>query len=703
MSFKAKLFIEDQERNILDAHLLYHRFSDLNGKPTSNPIGGPLRFSIESTGNDSLFYENMFSPSLQCQGEIIFYKRDGLSTLFKIEFANAHFLGLEENFSASGDEPLHMNITIGWGIIKVRGVVFEEYWNPNNPFLAQAAPTEIGVESPTISSIQWTENTSEETIKEATYGSNVALLGRIENPQGGSATVHIEKEDGTEFKKGVKQLTFEGTVSESGRIDISSIQIEEVWKEFKNVEKDKLIASINYENQKKKSSPLEILPAPKVIVHFRPRASWKGEYGFDWIRKGDTKLDGDVDYKTLVGKYGKVYATQPSAVFTKDEKKHKHLADNVFETITITDKKDSKGNTEDYSIPFLNLYKNPTDKNTYPAELEILSEVIDTEPVKIVLKYHKDFLKVTNAANTITEEADFKFIELEKKSVTSKTKKDGTVTTGKLNSEKLTIECIKNIDKDQYIEVLAVTKVDGKEEKTLAGKLKVLANHKGNRRIANVVFVNVLANINGEAKGKEPVGISSADIKSQKEYLSPFLRQALVQPNVKNTDLNLSGDAVLNKDYVLKFGSRNIFSKYNVTNSAGDDLVTYLKSQFTKDKANAIYKDYFVVFFLGNGGGREKASGKIVHLGGHANGIPSKECIMYKNPQPFFVAHELMHCMNLYHSFDNNGDYTFKIGQTENIMDYSHMTQYAGSKKITQISTWKWQWDILKTQTTEES
>ncbi|OAB76110.1 type VI secretion system tube protein TssD [Cochleicola gelatinilyticus] len=190
MSFKAKLFIEDQERNILDAHLLYHRFSDLNGKPTSKPIGGPLEFTIESTGNDSLFYENMFSPTVQCQGEIIFYKRDGFSTLFKIEFANAHFLGLEENFSASGDEPLYMNITIGWGIIKVRGVVFEEYWNPNNPFVEQAAPTEIVEEEPLILE-SYFENEDGEKVSGVKKDQKVYLVLKTENMAGKSVDIDL--------------------------------------------------------------------------------------------------------------------------------------------------------------------------------------------------------------------------------------------------------------------------------------------------------------------------------------------------------------------------------------------------------------------------------------------------------------------------------------------------------------------------------
>ena len=142
MSFKAKLFIEEEERNILNATQMYSRFADVNGRPTSKPVGQQLQFSIESTGDDSFFYNNMFSQTSKCRGKIIFYRRDGFSTLFKIEFANAQILQLSEQFNAVNDKPLHMTISIGWGIMKMRDVIHEKTWNPNNPFI-EIAPTQI--------------------------------------------------------------------------------------------------------------------------------------------------------------------------------------------------------------------------------------------------------------------------------------------------------------------------------------------------------------------------------------------------------------------------------------------------------------------------------------------------------------------------------------------------------------------------------
>ena len=183
MSFKATLFFGGQERTILNANQMYQRFADVNGRPTSEPIGTPLEFSIESTRNDSFFYQNMFSPTMKCEGEIVFYRRDGLSTLFKIEFANAQIIDLSEHFNAVGNQPLSMNIVIGWGIIKMRNIVYEQTWNPNNPFENAAAPTVINNEEPEVIDCYYTDLEGNEDT-ELEIGTEVFLVVKTENMVG---------------------------------------------------------------------------------------------------------------------------------------------------------------------------------------------------------------------------------------------------------------------------------------------------------------------------------------------------------------------------------------------------------------------------------------------------------------------------------------------------------------------------------------
>jgi len=76
----------------------------------------------------------MFDSTQMIRGEVVFYKRDGFSILYKLEFANAHILGLVEEFDANGSVPLQFSIKIGWAIVRIKGITYQEYWNLDDPF-----------------------------------------------------------------------------------------------------------------------------------------------------------------------------------------------------------------------------------------------------------------------------------------------------------------------------------------------------------------------------------------------------------------------------------------------------------------------------------------------------------------------------------------------------------------------------------------
>ena len=190
MSFQAKLFVNDEVRNIINANQVFSRYADVNGRPVTKPIGGPIEFTIESTRDDSFFYDNMFSPSNKCKGEIVFYKRDGLSTLFKLEFANAQIINLSEHFDAIGSRPMHMNISIGWGIIKIRGVIHEEIWNPNNPFL-DIKETKINNKDKEVTRYFITDENGEE-LERYKVGDTIILNIETLNRLGDTMTISLE-------------------------------------------------------------------------------------------------------------------------------------------------------------------------------------------------------------------------------------------------------------------------------------------------------------------------------------------------------------------------------------------------------------------------------------------------------------------------------------------------------------------------------
>ncbi len=97
---------------------------------------------FESTGFDDDLYYYMFSPNKCFSGEIIFYDRDLLKTLFKVEFHKAYVVGLEERFNHNDNLPLHINLAITCGAIKARDAKKIEKWVPEDPF-KEVAPTVI--------------------------------------------------------------------------------------------------------------------------------------------------------------------------------------------------------------------------------------------------------------------------------------------------------------------------------------------------------------------------------------------------------------------------------------------------------------------------------------------------------------------------------------------------------------------------------
>ncbi len=696
MSFKATLFIFDKEYPLLQLDYSLNKSVDATGRPNSRVFGGKINVTTNATKDDSGIEGAMISPTQKVEGKIVVYKRDGMQKNFEIKFANTYVAFLKYRFNHQSTENLLMDITFSALIMEIRNSTYESPVNPNNPFTKETVPVTVRETPQTqITKISWVNaDDQEEDIEEIGVTQKVSLLAEINNPEGSTVNITIEKEGGTEFESGKKQLSFTESITEDGLVEISPFEIKEQWEEFKTADIDNLIAKVEHNGVSKKSSVLQILPKPKATLHFRPHSGWSGEFGFDWMRKEDTSIDGDVDYEQNVGEYGPTYATQPSAVFTP---KDYPVLENEYNPTNINNRKDSAGNPIQYYTPWLTIYRKPNVATPPYAELELLTEV-DVQPDELYIEFTKKYFDITGAIDDPND------VTLKHYKLAAAMK--GVTTSGNLNKTTIQLKCINTLSKDETIKVWAAKKkANGTlDTPVLSGQLKVRANNKINRRVSKIVFVNVITDINNT--GSAVNGINAANLTTQQNFLTPFLKQALIKPDVKSDKLELFNSSkpevqTLNTDYTLPNGNNKIFHKYS--NSGGQSLVNFLTQEFNAIPANVQYANYYKVFFLGEAGGRMNGR-NIVGLGGHANGIPSKECVMYSNPMPFFVAHELMHCMGLYHSFDNNGTHTFKIGQTENIMDYSHVRSYAQPNgTLTQISTWKWQWEILKNSNENET
>ena len=223
MSFLAKLFIEDEVRNILNVNQVYSRIADVNGRPITKAVGHKLEFAIESTIDDSFFYESMFSQTSQCEGEIVFYKRDGISTLFKMEFANAQILNLTESFNAIDSLPLHINISIGWGIMKMKGVIHQEPWNPNNPFIEIEETTRQEEEKEVTR--YFVTDTEGNELDEYKTGEKIILNIETKNRIGDRITIHLNDKP-HDFKYGGQILENDKLSNYTINSDLEQIELD---------------------------------------------------------------------------------------------------------------------------------------------------------------------------------------------------------------------------------------------------------------------------------------------------------------------------------------------------------------------------------------------------------------------------------------------------------------------------------------------
>ena len=127
MSFLAKLHIDGQTYNILRCNYTFDQPMDDTGKPSGKPRGGQISLTVESEGRQDL-YHWMKEPDQTKDGSLIFYKRDALSQLQKVEFTKAFCVKLSESFDADGNKPMQKHLVISAQTIKIGEMEYENPW-----------------------------------------------------------------------------------------------------------------------------------------------------------------------------------------------------------------------------------------------------------------------------------------------------------------------------------------------------------------------------------------------------------------------------------------------------------------------------------------------------------------------------------------------------------------------------------------------
>ena len=421
-----------------------------------------------------------------------------------------------------------------------------------------------------------------------------------------------------------------------------------------------------------KAIPQKTFIASKVMVEFRPKSDWKGEFGFDWLRIGGF---GETSYKSLIssgynGTEVKADGTVGAKSFTKDE---------AWTNLKLQFKKLETKVTEQpkYRVPILNLY--PPDVKGTPtppssAELKILTIVEEEEPLKIEFEYHKGLISIDKP-------------ELQDKAIGKKRES---------SDQTIKISILNEFDRDQEIKVLAYPKTWKLGDAIpIAGKIIVSANSSYYRKRFKCVLIPVKTKI----IATDAVGAyRSSEVNTMKRSFY----QALIYCSVeKAPTLDLSED----KDYkiVTKADGTKEYGAFiykrtsaadtkndgGVNTSAATSVFEDLKKKFLDETVypdNVKYKDYFKVFVF-------DTAAQSTTLRGEAQGIPAKSAILFKpsSPRPSAtMGHEVSHGLGLAHTHEDPifdmCKFTFDYKTTNNLMSYSTNRFYL----------WNWQWKILR-------
>ena len=398
---------------------------------------------------------------------------------------------------------------------------------------------------------------------------------------------------------------------------------------------------------------------PKCYVLFRPHSEWKGEYGFDWIRFKQNKVTtvngekgNDHDIKDILGVY--------SSNCTKTGCEYREGCQNGTSEIcqdinswSTTFNKDS----DDESKQYKSLCKKFAIKqiagwnDTLYMDTPIMT-ILPSKSAKIKL-----IVGIQNAP------IDGLFWKYDKTLFTLDWTQNVDINKEGIQTIEFNLKCNVAFTSNQEIEVFC-----DKQKTKLCGSLKILANDSVHQRNINVILIKVKTDIgNGTKTGDFRGGLSS---------VSNILQQAYINLNDGNNAIKILTIQNFDTNYILNNGEKSIDGK--------SSLLTYLNNKVSN--ADSKYNTYFKVYAID-----EKCNGGNT-LGFSVAG--TKSCIVFSGHNKATVPHELLHSLNLPHTFvakeiDTNAKYTCKALQTDNLMDYSHWND------LERISTYYWQWQII--------
>lgn len=365
-------------------------------------------------------------------------------------------------------------------------------------------------------------------------------------------------------------------------------------------------------------NPAKMKIEGQVLVHFRPHKNWKGEFGFDWLRVGDTKLFNDNKLYKIVGyQYEDSKCTTKvmdpnkyNGYFRADETMFSSLKRNYKSFIipwkTHKDAKTKQKVVEEYFVPWLSIKKDAEAKITFFAEIEGDVDYIEFDS--------SDYF------NFSTSGIDIKG----KKKV-------------KLNAFTITIKCIKEFSEDKVIEMKACRKVGEGVQRTLAGMISVWANDGSRQKEKKVVFIKIITKISSVSTPQVP------EVDAEKERINQYLSQAYIRLSDDSDIVEL--DLTAEKDFGDFITNGQIDS---TKTSGGSSLISYLKQNLEKQYEGK-YGEHFKAFYFAEDGYNPNDGSLTAGF----SSLGADYVVVFKCKNEQTAAHEFLHSMNLPHTFTN--------------------------------------------------
>ncbi|OXA94734.1 contractile injection system protein, VgrG/Pvc8 family [Flavobacterium hercynium] len=448
------------------------------------------------------------------------------------------------------------------------------------------------------------------------------------------------------------------------------------------------------------NSPQTVNAAPTDIVelatvYFRPLPTWRGEFGFDWLREKDNGINIKPDYKSIIEsgyKDGITDLTKAQA-FEKLKKE--------YEIIPIAGKTKAKKKSKpgEYFVPYLSLFSKEfvdslsgtaTVAPPYEAELKVLID-IEEDLDRLEFEYDGSLLQINQ--NVLTEKNKTK--GLVDKNITIK------------------ITCLHDLDTDHEINIYAYPKTKKTasgilaqpniDDRKLAGRINVLPNNSTIRKEEKFALIKVKTQLDPTIPAQE-----GEFTIVEKKNLYNTLHQALIVPIVEEVSLDLVGQPNFSLNGKNTAGQFIFYSGYingvfyeNHTLFSDCQLAFLFATDPNGNFINTKYNHYFTIFKFG-------IPSTDLTLLGHSENIGTRNVILYSiigNTNDYIIAHESMHGFGLLHSHRDdliikfpNFKYIFPcynatsfqptanpMTSTNNIMSYNRLC----------YSSWYWQWKIV--------